>query len=259
MCSVYNPDSFEFQSSGSFRPPTPQIKSWTLFGPSQSMGFFDFSGAKELFFSCLGPSDDFRMAFLSSQLTKLVLKDLEWDPDTLSGYESHLMPQLIELRLINFGIEGRFQDFLQCPKLKRLYLDRAEFFTPKKAEEDDEITLIETLLSHSISFRSLPELEGLYVRRGHLDGGVVGALQSCPLLQHLATDWCDIEEFIPSFTTAISDIKNFPALKSLCIDNSWRAEEPWSRKEFAGYCAGQRAGLTVSSNDMGLGVVSQMA
>jgi hypothetical protein len=259
LCSVYDIGDLEFHSPGSIKTFPSQIKSWTLSGPGETLSFFDLDGAKELYFTCIGPSDNFRMAFIPSHLTVLILRSLDRNPDTFSEHGPNLMPELIELRLISLKFEGRFQDYIECPKLKKLYLDGVRFFAPVRGETEDDITLVEKTLSYSISFSSLPEFQRLYFRRGYIDGKIVSALQSCPLLQHISSDWCYVEEFVPTFTTAIADSKSFPVLNSLFINNSWRDEEPWSRKEFVQYCISQRPGLTVSSNDMGLGVLSQMA
>jgi hypothetical protein len=228
----------------SLATPLPQIKSWTVFGPSEVMGNLDLNRAESIHFSCIDSGYGFKTAFLPSGLTTLCLTDINFDSDTILGHGPQLLPHLIELRLVDSNFEGRLQDYLECPKLKNLYLESAEFMAVKELPTDD-ITLVESSLSHPVSFPSFPELECLYVCGGEVDGEAVNALHSCPSLKHLTIRECRIEEFIPSFTTAIADSESFPALKSLCIDKYWSIE-PWSQREFAHYCVSKRPGLAVS-------------
>jgi hypothetical protein len=103
----------------------------------------------------------------------------------LSEYGPHLMPYLIELRLRSITFEGRVQDYLDCRKLKRLYLDEVKFYDQETDIESDNNSCKMLLpLSSSVSFSSIPELESLYVRNGKFDGKLTDSLQSCPLLQH---------------------------------------------------------------------------
>jgi hypothetical protein len=178
----------------------------------------------------------------------MTLKNLKFDPGDLFEGGTRVMPYLIELRLGKITFKGRLQDYFDCPKLKRLYLNEVEFFDDNRASGMPEP------LSSSVSFSSIPELETLYVRNGKFDVGLIDDLQSCPFLKHLSAKFCSIEEFIPSFKTAIADSQAFPSLKSLCIENSRKAK-PWPQNTFAQYCVSQRPGLAVSSNDKEFGDV----
>jgi hypothetical protein len=224
---------------------------------------FDLRWAEKLHFRC-GDTGSFGTVFptalLPSQLTNMTLNDIEFEFESLLGHGPRRMPRLTELRLEEISFEGRLQDYFDCPKLKKLYLNQVEFHSVRIAGDDDHHNDynqdyddddddsssfgISVPLSSSISFPSIPELDYLYVCNGKLDGKLTDALQSCPLLQHLSTESCSVKYFIPSFTTAIADSRSLPSLKSLCIDNSWRAE-PQSRKEFVQYCVNQRPGLAV--------------
>jgi hypothetical protein len=183
----------------------------------------------------------------------MALEDLDFVSVDLSECGPHLMPYLIELRLRRITFEGRLQDYLDCPKLKRLYLDKVKFYDQETDIEGDNYSpKISMPLSSSVSFSSIPELETLYVRNGKFDGKLTSYLQSCPLLQHMSAESCSIEEFIPSFEAAIADSQAFPSLKSLCIQNS-RTTNPWPQQTFARYCVSQHPGLAVSSNDRQFG------
>jgi hypothetical protein len=211
------------------------------------LDLFDLRGVEKLEFWCVSKSEDFRMAFIPSGLTSMTLEHLEFNSNTLSGRGSQLMPHLIELSLVNSNIEGNLQRYLDCPKLKKLSLDQTAFVFPKNSTKDNTSSG-KMPLSSSILFPSIPKLECLDVCNVILDNNLIASLQSCPLLQYLSAEWCSIEDFIPSFTTAIADGKVFPSLKILCIDNSWKVESQ-SRRKFAQYCVSQRLGLAVSANN----------
>jgi Leucine-rich repeat (LRR) protein len=223
--------------------------------PGDALELFDLKWTQKLEFYCYDKPEEFRLALLPSQLRSVTLGNLKLLPRDLFECGTRVMPCLIDLRLEKIAFKGRLQDYLDCPKLKRLYLDQVEFSDSGTAIEDDKKTpKIPIPLSSSVSFSSIPELETLYVCNGKFDRKFADSLQSCPLLQRLSAKFCSIEDFIPSFKTAIADSKSFPSLKSLCIENSRKAE-PWPQNAFARYCISQRPGLSVSSNDREFGNV----
>jgi hypothetical protein len=182
----------------------------------------------------------------------MALVCVEFDPDFLGGDEPKLMPHLIELRLKGVDFEGSLQDYLDCPKLKRLYMERVGFHPPENDTDDstsrsESTNWSEMPFSSGISFPSIPELECLHILYGTLDDKLAAALQSCPLLQLLSAKSSSVEDFIPPFRNAMADSETFPSLKILCIDDSWRVESSL-RREFARQCVSQRPGLFISAN-----------
>jgi hypothetical protein len=253
--SIYDLGDDNFVPSSSFYTPLTHIKAWSLFVYSEILGSFDLSGAEELQFYCMDSGNDLTIGSIPSQLMSLTLNGLELELDSCAMlvYGPQLMPHLLQLRLVESSFEGRLQDYLKCPKLKNLYLDQVNFYTiTETGAIEDDTTPIDMPLSSSLSLSSIPELELLSIRRGVLDGEITTALQSCSLLHHLSANWCVIREFIPSFTSAIVDDKNFASLQSLCLVDCLCAEDLRSQKEFVRYCVSQRPGLTVRSDNLGL-------
>jgi Leucine-rich repeat (LRR) protein len=236
--------------------PSPQIKSWDLNVPSEVLGILDLTEAVNLGLSFKGFRDYLEANSIPSQLTTLRLSHVSLGPDTPLAHNPQLMPHLIGFMITDSLVQDRLQDYLLCPKLKSLYLDQVGFYTIEKNQPAALITLVDAPLSHSASFPSLPGLESLYLRCMELDDKLPAALQSCPLLQRISTQFCVINDFARSFTTTITDSKNLPALEGLRIDSPFEVEESWSLEEFALGCIRRRPELTVYSDDMVFGDAS---
>jgi hypothetical protein len=227
----------------------PQIKSWELNTPAQVLHVVDLTGATDLSLSCKGFRDKLVPTLLPSQLTTLRLTDLLFESETLSPNVPHLMPHLVGLMIVDSIMQGRLQDYFDCPKLTSLFLEHVGFYSIETDEKGEPINIIDVPFSESVSFSSLPELENLYLRSMGLDEKLPAALQPCLHLEQIHTQFCFIGNFLPSFAAAMADSKKLPALKSLHLECPLRVKEPWSLEKFTRECVNHRPGLTISVED----------
>jgi hypothetical protein len=242
-------DGFNVPSGSS--PSLLQIKSWDLFIPGEAMNFLDLKGAKDLSFSCKNGGLGFKMEFLPSQLTTMILDDFEIDSESLLTGGPHLMPCLIELTLLDLEIEGRIQDYLSCPNLKYLVMENTQFYLPEGSEECS----IPGKMPLASSIFHFPKLEHLSIRSMTIDDKLTASLQYCPLLRHLNILWCPTDDFIPSFISILTDDKTLPSLENLHI-RRLKGDKISLHKVFGRICVGLRPGLVVSIDDFTFGGAS---
>jgi hypothetical protein len=221
----------------------PQIKLWELAGPVKLLTIFDLSGARSLIYTNEGDSDDFKVEFLPAQTGNLVLDNLYFGPTALSQHGAHLMTNLTTLELINIDIEGSFQLYLTCPRLKALCL-RHVTFSPLDAWPGENFMP----LSDALRLQDIPELEQLDLESiNPIDGKFAEALQYCSHLRTLTIEYCPFEEFISSLTKVLADSKAFPSLQVITIrrTRAFPDSDKVLREEFARYSAIQRPEIVV--------------
>jgi hypothetical protein len=185
------------------------------------------------------------MTTFPAQLTTLKLNRVEFNSQTLPSSEPRFLPHLIDLTLINSVFLGRLQDYLDCPNLKSLCLERLR----RPCEKTGELITSYTIpVCSFVQFRSLARLERLSIRTMTVDEEVTTDLQLHPLLQHLDLDHYSAETLVSLFIASIADEANFVSLKRLSILPSFWMESNLP-EEFVRTCAIMRPGLIVSIVD----------
>jgi hypothetical protein len=227
--------------------PLPQVKSWDLISPIETLTIFDLSEAEELDYDCTGTGDGFRMGFLPIQTKELYLRNLEFSLTAQSRSEVHLMPNLTTLMLSWVKIEAPLYRYISLPQVRRLCLQAVSFYDPEDDNMRGDWLYRKRLpLSDALVFRNIPELECLYLSWMRVDGKFANRIQYCPKLQEFEMEACAPDEFIPSFTKSLAEKDAFPSLRRLKLDYSL---EGLVKKEFSSYCAIQRPEMIVSYAD----------
>jgi hypothetical protein len=231
-------------------PPLPQIKSWKIEAEPKSLALFDLTQAETLELHCREGFMGTWMTYLPSQLHHLTLNEVRFNSESISSYAPLVMPQLTTLRLMATNFDGPMQNYLKLPKLKNLYLEFVYFMIPEDTtiiEEEDLRTA--QVLSEAAFFGSLPELELLSLCQMPADEALTTSLQQCSRLRELTIILCEVESFLSSLITALTDNKSFPSLNTLAINYSWTNTLPISFMEFTKRCAHQRPGMFVFGNE----------
>jgi hypothetical protein len=227
--------------------PLPQVKSWDLVGPIETLTIFDLSEAEELDYDCTDTGDGFRMEFLPIQIQELYLQNLKFSLTALSRPDVHLMPNLTTLVLSSVEIEAPLYRYISFPQVRRLCLQAVYFYDPEEDKTQNDWFYRKHLpLSDALPFRNIPELECIYLSWMRVDGKFANRIQYCPKLQEFDMEACAPDEFIPSFTKSLAEKDAFPSLRRLKLDYSL---EDLVKKEFSSYCAIQRPEMIVSYAD----------
>jgi hypothetical protein len=182
---------------------------------------------------------------IPNQLTELKLSLLIFKLDSLPSGQRHSLPCLKSLSVEETMLIGPIQKFFHCPKLEKLrYITTTEGMEGCKSHH---MAPIEGVLDEAF-FRETPALSSIFLHAATLGDDLKASLGSCPVLHSLEILDCSLEKFIQPFLEKLQDMKYFPSLQKLCIDDSWPTKFDMSYNEFAARCRSERPGICVFSS-----------
>jgi hypothetical protein len=229
----------------------PRIRNWRLAVTVDLFASLDLSAAESIsFISNDYPARPFSTP-IPNQLTELSLALVIFRHDSLPSGQCHSLPCLTSLSLEEVIFIGSVSKFFHCPKLEKLrYVASTEGMqdsTTLESYKSHYMAPIEELLDEAF-FRETPSLSSIFLQATALGGDLKASLGSCPVLHSLEILDCRLKKFPRLFLKNLQDMKYFPSLKRLCIDDSWPAKPDMSYDEFAARCRSERPEICVFSS-----------
>jgi hypothetical protein len=188
---------------------------------------------------------------IPNQLTELTLCLVIFRLDSLPSGQRHSLPCLTSLSLEEVIFIGPVSKFFHCPKLEKLrYVASTEGMegpTTLEGYKRHYMAPIEQVLDEAF-FRETRDLSSIFLHATALGDDLKTSLGSCPALYSLEILDCPLKKFIQPFLENLQDMKYFPSLRRLCIDDSWPTKFGMSYDEFAARCRSERPSICVFSS-----------
>jgi hypothetical protein len=231
--------------------PFPTIREWRLEAGVDLFDSLNLNAADSVSFFCMDYEKHRFFAPIPTQLTTLVITCVVFTSESLSSGQRHILPCLTSLSLEEVAFVGHIRKFFHCPKLENLrYIAAPDGLDDNPIVEGNQshyMALIEQALDEAF-FRETPALVSISLQGATLGDGLKPTLASCPVLRSLEILDCYVEKLIQPFLENLQDMKYFPSLEKLCIDDSWPTNLDISYDEFAARCRSERPGICVFSS-----------
>jgi hypothetical protein len=235
--------------------PFPCIRKWRINSINDLYALLDLSNADNISLYCVNHPRKFFFTPIPSQLTTLKLSNFVVTSESLPGTQRYSLPCLTSLGLSSVLFHGPMRRYFHCPKLSCLSYDILDhIWVPDTIVEDIKDPFgapIQETFDEAF-FQETPVLGSIYFAGTRLGDAVVPILASCPLLHTLDIDDCPIERFIQPFINELQDPKYLPALRVLCVDDSWPTQCNLSFEEFVVQCCSKRRDIYVFGNGEGI-------